>query len=87
VAGYQEPSLVFALGAPTVLGTPKDAADAIAQGRAAVVEGRQDAAFQQALAADHAAASVAGVVQGLDYSSGHAQVLRLYRPAAVNSGP
>jgi len=87
VAGYEEPSLVFALGAPTVLGSAKDAADAIAQGRPAVVEARQDAAFQQALSAEGGAARLAGAVQGLDYSSGHAQVLRLYRPASENPGP
>jgi 4-amino-4-deoxy-L-arabinose transferase-like glycosyltransferase len=87
VAGYQEPSLVFALGAPTVLGTAKDAADAIAQGRPAVVEARQDAAFQAALRAESGAARLAGTIQGLDYSSGHAQVLRLYRPAPPIPGP
>jgi 4-amino-4-deoxy-L-arabinose transferase-like glycosyltransferase len=88
VAGYQEPSLVFALGAPTLLGSAKDAADAIAQGRVAIVEGRQDPAFQAALAADGATAAPVAAVTGLDYSSGHAQILRLYRPAAAGTaGP
>jgi 4-amino-4-deoxy-L-arabinose transferase-like glycosyltransferase len=87
VAGYAEPSLVFALGAPTQLGSAQDAADAVAQGRTAVVEARQEPAFQAALAADGGAAQQMGVVQGLDYSSGHAQVLRLYRPAADHPGP
>lgn len=87
VAGYEEPSLVFALGAPTVLGTARDAADAIVQGRPAVVEARQDAAFQAALQADGGQARLAGTVRGLDYSSGRPQVLRLYRPASANPGP
>jgi 4-amino-4-deoxy-L-arabinose transferase-like glycosyltransferase len=81
VAGYQEPSLVFALGAPTVLGSANDAAEAIAEGRAAVVEARDAAAFQKALADDGASARVIAVIRGLDYSSGRTQVLTVYRPA------
>jgi 4-amino-4-deoxy-L-arabinose transferase-like glycosyltransferase len=80
VAGYAEPSLVFALGAPTQLGTPKDAAQAIDEGRLAIVEQKQDAAFRQAIAAGPISAHVAATVKGLDYSTGHAQVLRLYVP-------
>ena len=71
VAGYAEPSLVFALGAATELGTPQNAADAIGEGRPAVVEQRQEAAFRQALAANGVGALLAGTVSGLDYSSGH----------------
>ena len=82
VAGYQEPSLVFALGAPTVLGSAKEAAAAIAQGRVAVVEKRLDPVFRAALAADGATARPVATVTGLDYSNGHAQILTLYRPAA-----
>jgi 4-amino-4-deoxy-L-arabinose transferase-like glycosyltransferase len=87
VSGYAEPSLVFALGAETELGTAENAADAIDEGRPAVVEARQEAAFRQALAADGAGALLAGTVTGLDYSSGHTQILRLYRPAADRSVP
>jgi 4-amino-4-deoxy-L-arabinose transferase-like glycosyltransferase len=80
VAGYAEPSLVFALGAPTELGSAKRAADAIGEGRMAVVEQRQDAAFRRSIAAGSVSAHVAGTVKGLDYSTGHAQILRLYEP-------
>ncbi len=87
VSGYAEPSLVFALGAATELGTPQNAADAIAEGRPAVVEQRDEAAFRQALAADGVAARPAGGVSGLNYSSGHATVLRLYQPVPDHTGP
>jgi 4-amino-4-deoxy-L-arabinose transferase-like glycosyltransferase len=87
VAGYAEPSLVFALGAPTELGSAKGAADAIGEGRMAVVEQRQDAAFRQAIAAGWVSAHVAGVVRGLDYSTGHAQILRLYVPIPAQPAP
>jgi hypothetical protein len=87
VTGYAEPSLVFALGAATELGTPQNAADAIDEGRPAVVEQRQEAAFRQALAADGIGALQAGAVSGLNYSSGHAEVLRLYQPVPDHAGP
>jgi len=87
VAGYAEPSLVFALGAATELGTAENAADAIGEGRPAVVEGRQEPAFRRALAADGEGARLAGTVTGLDYSSGHAQILRLYQPIPGQPGP
>jgi hypothetical protein len=87
VAGYAEPSLVFALGAETELSTAENAADAIGEDRPAVVEARQEAAFRRALAADGVGALLAGTVTGLDYSSGHAQVLRLYQPIPDHSGP
>jgi 4-amino-4-deoxy-L-arabinose transferase-like glycosyltransferase len=87
VTGYAEPSLVFALGAATELGTPQNAADAIDEGRPAVVEQRQEAAFRQALASDGIGALQAGAVSGLNYSSGHAEVLRLYQPVPDHAGP
>jgi 4-amino-4-deoxy-L-arabinose transferase-like glycosyltransferase len=82
VAGYAEPSLVFLLGADTQLGDAADAAAAIAQGRPAVVEGRDQRAFAAALAADGVAARLIGQVAGLDYSKGRHDILRLYQPAA-----
>jgi 4-amino-4-deoxy-L-arabinose transferase-like glycosyltransferase len=87
VTGYAEPSLVFALGAATELGTAQNAADAIDEGRPAVVEQRQEAAFRQALAADGVGALLAGTVSGLNYSSGHAEVLRLYQPVPDHAEP
>jgi 4-amino-4-deoxy-L-arabinose transferase-like glycosyltransferase len=79
VAGFAEPSLVFALGTETELGGPEDAAEAIAEHRPAVVEARQDAAFRQALAALHATAVQVAEVSGLDYSDGHKMTLHIYK--------
>jgi len=87
VAGYAEPSLVFLLGADTQLGGGKDAADAIQDGRPAIVEGRADDAFKAALRADGAVARLAGQVQGLDYSKGRAETLRIYQPVTVDKRP
>jgi len=80
VAGYAEPSLVFALGTPTDLGDAGDAAAAIAAGRPAVVEAREEAAFQAGLAILRAQASEVGRIQGLDYSNGDEMDLRIYAP-------
>jgi hypothetical protein len=79
VTGYAEPSLVFALGTETELGTPQDAAQAIVEHRPAVVEGREQAAFEQALEADRATAAEVAEVKGLDYSDGHKMTLRIYK--------
>jgi 4-amino-4-deoxy-L-arabinose transferase-like glycosyltransferase len=79
VAGYAEPSLVFALGSETELGGPEAAAEAIAEHRPAVVEARDDAAFRQDLARLHAAAQPVAAVKGLNYSTGHEMTLRIYR--------
>jgi len=79
VAGYAEPSLVFALGTRTGLGDAQDAANAIAQGRPAVVESREEAAFHRALAARGLSSKPAGLVSGLDYTNGDEMTLTLYR--------
>jgi hypothetical protein len=85
VAGYAEPSLVFLLGADTELAGPDEAADAIAEGRPAIVEGRDDATFRAALADLGARAAYIGAVAGLDYSNGRTDILRLYRPPPTRS--
>lgn len=87
VAGYAEPSLVFALGTPTDLGDAGDAAAAIAAGRPAVVESREEAAFQAGLAILHARATLVGRVQGLDYSNGDEMDLRIYAPRSPVRSP
>lgn len=85
VAGYAEPSLVFELGTDTELGDAEDAAEAIAEHRPAVVEAKQEAAFETALAADHAIAIPVAEVDGVDYSTGHKLALRVYKaPDAPN---
>jgi 4-amino-4-deoxy-L-arabinose transferase-like glycosyltransferase len=78
VAGYFEPSLVFALGTATELDTPEEAAQAIVESRPAVIESRKDAAFRRALAQARAAAVPVAVVRGLDYSNGQQMTLTIY---------
>jgi 4-amino-4-deoxy-L-arabinose transferase-like glycosyltransferase len=87
VAGYAEPSLVFLLGADTELAGGKDAADAIREGRPAIVEGRADNAFKAGLRTDGAGARQAAQVQGLDYSKGRAETLRVYIPETPDERP
>ncbi|HSZ51706.1 MAG TPA: glycosyltransferase family 39 protein [Caulobacteraceae bacterium] len=82
VAGYAEPSLVFLLGADTELGDARTAARAIEEHRPAIVEGRDQAAFAEELAALGVQARQIGQVSGLDYSKGRRDILRLYLPAA-----
>jgi 4-amino-4-deoxy-L-arabinose transferase-like glycosyltransferase len=81
VAGYAEPSLVFALGTPTELAGPEDAAQAIFEHRPAVVEQRQEADFEKALAGYRAHAHLVAMVKGLDYSDGKSMTLRVYESA------
>jgi 4-amino-4-deoxy-L-arabinose transferase-like glycosyltransferase len=86
VTGYSEPSMIFLLGTTTELTDPAGAAKAVAQGRPAVVEGRQEKAFQAALAALGQTARPAGVVEGFDYSDGDKERLTLYRGAPIRPG-
>jgi 4-amino-4-deoxy-L-arabinose transferase-like glycosyltransferase len=78
VAGYAEPSLVFALGTSTEIEGAPEAARAIAENRPAIVESREEAAFRQALAALGARARLVASVSGLDYSNGDEVALSLY---------
>lgn len=87
VTGYAEPSMVFLLGTTTELTDPEGAAQAVAEGRPAVVEGRQEAAFQAALADLGQTARPAGVVEGFDYSDGDKERLTLYRGAPIRPDP
>jgi len=81
VAGYAEPSLVFALGTPTELEGAGEAARAIYEHRPAIVEAREEAAFRQALAVYGARAYVVATIKGLDYSNGDETTLRVYEAA------
>ena len=82
VAGYAEPSLVFAIGTGTDLGDAKDAAGALADHRAAVVEGREQPAFQLTLKTLGVKPRLIGTIKGLDYSNGDEMTLSVYAPAA-----
>jgi len=79
VAGYAEPSLVFALGTPTELEGPVEAARAIAERRPAVVEAREEKAFREALAARGVQADPVAEIAGLNYSNGDDMILRVYQ--------
>lgn len=85
VAGYAEPSLVFALGTPTELAGPEDAAQAISERRPAVVEQREEADFRKALSVYGAQAHLVATVKGLDYSDGKKMTLRVYEAATPAS--
>ena len=67
VAGYAEPSLVFALGTATDLGDAAEAAGALADGQPALVEHRQEPALVAALKAARTPARRVGEVDGYDY--------------------
>ena len=82
VAGYEEPSIVFLLGSQTELGDGADAAEAIAEGRSAIVEVGQTAAFEEAMGQIGVAARRAGEGAGLDYSNNKHDVLQIFLPAA-----
>lgn len=78
-AGYSEPSLVFALGAKTETGSGRLAAQAIAEGRPAIVEAVEEAAFQAALKRLEVRAEVVDEIAAYDYVLGRDLKLTIYR--------
>jgi len=78
VAGYAEPSLVFALGTDTGLGGPAEAAQAVVENRPAIVEQHEEAAFRDALKARGGQAHEVAEVKGINYSKGDLMTLRVY---------
>ncbi|MEW5683618.1 MAG: glycosyltransferase family 39 protein [Pseudomonadota bacterium] len=78
VAGFAEPSLVFALGTATELDGPVEAAQAIVENRPAIVEQREEAAFRAALASRGGKAREVAQVHGINYSKGDDMILRVY---------
>ena len=78
VAGYAEPSLVFALGSDTGLGGAEEAARAIAGERPAIVERREAEAFRKALASRGVRAVEVARIRGVNYSKGDDVDLRVY---------
>jgi 4-amino-4-deoxy-L-arabinose transferase-like glycosyltransferase len=79
VAGFAEPSLVFQLGTQTFLGDAEDAVQGLSEGQPALVESRQNAQFRQVLAERKVAADPVDQLSGLNYSSGKAVSLTLWR--------
>jgi hypothetical protein len=88
VAGYNEPSLVFALGTATGTGDAEDAARAIAEGRTAVVERSEEPAFLAAAERLDVAVRPVARVDGVNYSKGDPTALVIYRfaPPPPRSG-
>ena len=86
VAGFAEPSLVFALGTTTELDGADEAAQAILEGRPAIVEAREEPAFHRALAARGARAREVSEIAGLNYSKGDEMSLRVYVAADKDLG-
>jgi 4-amino-4-deoxy-L-arabinose transferase-like glycosyltransferase len=88
VAGYAEPSLVFALGTATELDGAAGAAQAVVENRPAIVEAREEPAFQAALRARGGVAQTVAEVDGINYSKGDPMKLRIYvAPGVVTGGP
>jgi hypothetical protein len=81
VAGYDEPSLVFALGARTEFADAKAAARAINEGRPAIVEAGQHEAFAEILTRYGLRAQAVATVSGLDYSENRPVTLTIWRKA------
>jgi 4-amino-4-deoxy-L-arabinose transferase-like glycosyltransferase len=79
-AGYVEPSLVFALGAGTELGDAAEAAAAIDDGRPAIVEAREEAAFLRAARGLGVTPRAAARVEAFDYVQARSLRLTVYAP-------
>jgi hypothetical protein len=80
LAGYEEPSLVFALGADTVLADGAGAADAGAKsGGLALVEDDEKGPFLARLAELQDDAVAVSEVSGFDYSRGRRVHITIYR--------
>ena len=86
LAGYQEPSLVFALGKDVVLADGKGAAEASARaGGLALVEDESKGDFLARLAELQADAKEVNALTGINYSRGRKVHVTLYRVAQVKN--
>jgi len=86
IAGYQEPSLVFALGADVVLANGAGAAEAGAHsGGLALIEDSERGNFLARLAELQADATPVGDLSGFNYSRGRKQHVTVYRVAQLNA--
>jgi 4-amino-4-deoxy-L-arabinose transferase-like glycosyltransferase len=85
IAGYQEPSLVFALGADVVLANGAGAAEAGAHnGGLALIEDSARGDFLARLAELQADATAVGDLSGFNYSRGRKQHVTVYRVAQLH---
>jgi len=86
LAGYQEPSLVFALGKDVVLADGKGAAEASARaGGLALVEDEAKGDFLARLAELQADAKEVNALTGINYSRGRKVHVTVYRVAQVRN--
>jgi hypothetical protein len=84
LAGYQEPSMLFAFGKDVVLTDGAGAADAGAKwGGVALVEDTERGGFLARLAELQADAHVVGDLSGFNYSRSRHQHMTLYRVAPL----
>lgn len=80
LAGYDEPSMLFALGANLGLSDGKGAADmAVSSGGLALIEEAERGAFMARLAELQADAAALETVQGFNYSRGRDVAVTIYR--------
>jgi 4-amino-4-deoxy-L-arabinose transferase-like glycosyltransferase len=80
LSGYYEPSAIFLLGTRTILADGRTAAEMVSNSnRAAVIEGREEAAFKTRLDELGEAAAAFAQVDGVNYSNGKSVTLKIYR--------
>lgn len=79
VAGYAEPSLIFSLGAKTIVGDAEAAALAIAEDRPVILEAGLAEAFQAALGRRGLHAQAVARASGLDYADNRPVNLIIWR--------
>ena len=87
LTGYAEPSLIFQLGTATELTDGEGAAQAVVEGRPAVVEGREDKRFRDTLADLGLTPRPVATVEGLNYSDGDQERLTVYRGEPLAAAP
>ena len=80
ITTYHEPSFVFLTGRDTDLTDAEGAARALAEGRPAIVEGRDADAFRDAAGRLGVSGRAVGVVRGYNYSGGDEMTLTVYAP-------
>lgn len=87
LTGYSEPSLIFQLGTATELTDGEGAADAVSEGRPAVVEGREEKPFRDAMTALGLTPHPVATIDGLNYSDGDQERLTIYRGEPQTASP
>ena len=87
ITGFHEPSFVFLTGRDTELTDAEGAAEALAEGRPAIVEARDADAFRAAAGRLAVSGRAVGVVDGHNYSSGDDVSLTVYAPPPRGAAP